>query len=172
MPTPLEYILEIFVGFGRRSDPTLRAIKELLNNYFTLLECVKTPLLQAQLAFARAKAKARVCVRNTCGNNKYCISSVNGILTNIIYVLYMNGWDPAQATRWVAPDMDQWSFPPSGFPRAHVIYALQDSASLILWKKASNHHLGKGLSTGLAWAHSTLLVRQLRSSDPGKASGI
>ena len=37
-----------------------------------------------------------------------------------------------------------------------------------MWKKASHHHDGKGLETGLAWASSTSLIRKLKSKAVGQ----
>ena len=46
---------------------------------------------------------------------------------------------------------------------SHVIRALQDAASLILWKRAALHFHGGGLETGLAWPESTSWLRALRA---------
>ena len=147
----------IFICYGHRNDPLQIACKELLCEYFDLLDCVDSNFLVSHLSLAWSKAVQQA------NSNNNSVRNVCGILTNIVYTLIQYCWVPRQYNRWIAPNGDTWYFPPSGFPRQHIILAIQDTIALSLWKRASQHHAGKGLESGLAWAPSTSLIRKLKT---------
>ena len=110
----------IFVSFGRRGGPLQRAMKETITEWFELLLLLDTPLLIAQLNFAWAKAKTIIVDQTIC-KSKPKISKVYGVITNVLYLLYLYGWVPHRYNVWSAPNGEQWSFPATGFPFQHVI---------------------------------------------------
>ena len=172
----------IFVGFGHRNDPVQIAVKETMCEYFDLLQTVNTSWLRAHLDLAwkaavdRVSPKPQPSLPFSFDSAKVSmlpdIKKVCGIISNVVFILLTYGWKPVTFAKWIDTFDTTWYFPATGFPRQHVIYALQDTISLTLWKTASHHHAGKGLHSGLAWAPSTQLVRSLRPKEPAKAAAI
>ena len=95
-----------------------------------------------------------------------------GIPTNIVFLLYTIGWEPAQCARWIQPGGIVWTMPPTGFPTLHIVYAIQDTISMQLCSKASQFHNGKGLESGLAWPESMKVIRAHKKSDPRFSYGL
>ena len=108
----------LFSCYGHRNDPLQLACKELLCEYFDLLDCVDSNFLVSHLSLAWAKAVQQA------NSNNNSVRNVCGILTNIVYILIQYSWVPRQYNRWLAPNGDTWYFPPSGFPRQHIILGI------------------------------------------------
>ena len=160
----------IFICFGMRADPWQRILKELTMLWIKIMpkyfaEC------PFEIALAWSKAKQAVCVGPTpshvgeCADVKLQWRHVTGPLSNMVASLYSIGWHPATFSEWIAPNGDTWSVPTSigyAFCLYHLIYAIQDQASMMLWAKASEHCNGKGLHDGMAFEFSMRVLHKYR----------
>ena len=157
----------VFICFGQFGDPWQRIIKELVNLWINLMPqyYAKSPI---DLALAWSHAKQAVVEGPTpyhfedIALVKLRWNNVTGPVSNTIALLFSIGWNPVCYYEWLAPNGDSWAIPVTKgflFSPASLIAAMQTSAGLKLWAKASTHMNGAGLEHGIAFNYS---VRQLK----------
>ena len=124
-----------------------------------------------EIALAWSRAKQAVCTGPTpsncveVANVKIQWRKVTGPLSNMVASLYAIGWNPWTFSEWIAPNGDSWSVPTSigsEFCPSHLVYAIQDQASMILWVDAAKHFNGKGLQNGIAHEYSMRVLLKYR----------
>jgi hypothetical protein len=140
----------IFVCFGRRRDPQQTVLQELVRLYAKLLPShFQHHPNDLRIAWSDAKQKLLVDDRVQWGR-------VTGILSNMVATLYHIGWTPRSFSEWVQPNGVVWSvpvLPDAIFSPSLLIFAMQDTLSLLLWKQASSHQYGAGLENGIAYEY-------------------
>ncbi len=147
----------LIIAYGVQGTPKARLIRETLRSWFEILRLAPTRTID-DIRSAWPKA------RNTLMSAPSPISSVKGVMSNVIYILLQAGWDPVSFTLWVEVNGSELVIAGDRISANAVAAAVTRSTLLLDLKSASSHYDGFELQDGVDYHNSMSVSRGLPST--------
>lgn len=124
----------IVLAFGPRGDPWHTIIYQTCQTWFNLFFSLSH---SERLELSSAWSEIYIKFQGMSVASSLCYKSVNGIVSNMIYVLLPIKWKPLNYDLWIADDSAELPIPHFATSFIPIAHAMQDSASRILWKSTT-----------------------------------
>ena len=144
----------LVIFYGESTTPFARIISELMQSWFKLLRHNKHDI---HFQF-KDLSDAWVEAKGTISKSKYKQIHVKGIMSNVIYTLYLLKWNPSEIGYWEDEAGQRWQLDLLCNPKVLII-ELTKSYNLIQSKQAAWGRNGKGMESGCDW-HTTLSLHR------------
>ena len=147
----------LVVAYGLLSTPHARIIIQTIKTWFEILQLWNLSEVSSASDISQAWAIAR---RKIHASSKP-VKCVQGILSNVIFILFQANWVPYAPNLWIDPNGTHWKLDPSVSSFAVSAQITKDTHASQL-SEAAQHYDGKGIQEGINWDITLRHIRGLR----------
>ena len=146
----------LFVAYGVQGTPRARVVRETIRAYLQLLRSASTEEIN-DIRAAWSIAKQAIVNKNR------HISSIHGIMSNVIYVLLNAQWNPRTYNLWADPEGALWQIVDWNVSPDIVSAAITRSYFQIDLERAAKHYNGKGIENGIDTTNTLRHIRNIKT---------
>jgi len=146
----------LLVAYGVQGTPRARVVRETIRAYFELLRSMSS----GEIMDIRA---AWPIARQAIIDKKRHISSIHGIMSNVIYILLNAKWNPRAYNLWADSEGSLWQIVDWSVSADIVAAAITRSYFQIDLLRAAKHYNGKGIERGIDTTNTLRHIRNIKT---------